>query len=536
MKRRVVSLWLPSFATDRLTTRLDRRRPARGGWRAKPLATVSAGRGSLSIAAVNPAAEAAGLRPGLSLANARALVPGLATFEADPAADRRALERLAGWCGRYTPWTAVDDRAAGTGTGSLWLDISGCAHLFGGEAALLDDLTRRLRAFGFNARAAVADTPGAAWAVVRFADTGATTVVAPGEGRRVLAPLPVAGLRLPPATVEALGRVGLRCIADLAQVARAPLAARFGAAALKRLDQALGRMDEALSPRRPVAAPRARLAFAEPISRADDIAAALGRLLAELCARLEKAHQGARRLELVLYRVDGTTASAIIGTGRPVRDADHLTRLFAEKLDTLDAGFGVETMTLAATAADPLSPVQAGLDGLDGHGEAEGSAGAAQRTAHLVDRLGNRLGADDVVHLGPRASHIPERASHAVSALAQAPWPGGATAAEPARRPPRPLHLLPSPEPIQVVAPVPDDAPAMFRWRRHQHRVAEAEGPERIGPEWWLEEPPVPASQQDRVRDYYRIEDTTGQRFWVYRDGPYRPGIKPRWYLHGLFA
>ena len=508
----------------------------KGGWRAKPLATVTAGRGSLSIAAVNPVAEAACLRPGLSLADARALVPGLATFEANPAADRGALERLAGWCGRYTPWTAVDDRAAGTDAGSLWLDISGCAHLFGGEAALLDDLTRRLDAFGFAARAAVADTPGAAWGVVRFADTGATTVVAPGEARRVLAPLPVAGLRLPPAAVEALGRVGLRCIADLAAVARAPLSARFSAAALRRLDQALGRTDEAISPRRPVAALCARLAFAEPISRADDIAAALGRLLAELCAQMEKAHQGARRLELVLYRADGTTASAIIGTGRPVRDADHLTRLFAEKLDTLDAGFGVETITLATTAADPLSPVQAGLDG---HGEAEGSAGAqraTQRTAHLVDRLGNRLGADDVVHLGPRASHIPERASHAVSALAQAPWPGNAAADEPARRPPRPLHLLPSPEPIQVVVPVPDDPPAMFRWRRHQHRVAEAEGPERIGPEWWLEELSAPASQQDRIRDYYRVEDTAGQRFWVYRDGPYRPGIKPRWYLHGLFA
>ena len=504
----------------------------KGGWRAKPLATVTAGRGTLSIAAVNPAAEAVGVRPGLSLAGARALVPGLATFEADPAADRGALERLAGWCGRYTPWTAVDDCTGGAGADSLWLDISGCAHLFGGEAALLDDLALRLRAFGFGTRAAVADTPGAAWAVARFAATGATTIVPPGEAQRVLAPLPVAGLRLSSAVAEALGRVGLDRIAALAAVARAPLAARFGDVPLRRLDQALGRTDEAISPRRPVAALRVRRAFAEPIGRADDIAAALGRLLGELCARLESTHQGARRLELVLYRVDGTTASAAIGTGRPVRDADHLERLFAEKLDTLDAGFGVETMILAATAADPLSPVQADLDG---HGGTEGSDGA-RRTARLVDRLGNRLGADDVVHLSPRASHIPERASRAVSALAQAPCPDAGAADEPGRRPPRPLHLLPSPEPIQVVAPVPDSPPAMFRWRRHQHRVAQAEGPERIGPEWWLEEHPVPASQQDRIRDYYRVEDTAGQRFWVYRDGPYRPGIKPRWYLHGLFA
>lgn len=532
MKRRVVSLWLPNFATDRLTTRLDRRRPVKGSWRTKPLATVTAGRGSLSIAAVNPAAEAAYLRPGLTLADARALVPGLATFEADPAADRSALERLAGWCDLYTPWTAVDE----CGAGSLWLDISGCAHLFGGEAALLDDLALRLHTFGFNTRAAVADTPGAAWAVVRFANTGATTIVPPGEVPTALAPLPVAALRLSPAVVEALGRVGLCYIADLALMARAPLAARFGAAPLKRLDQALGRMDEAVSPRCPVTALRVRLAFAEPISRADDIAAALGHLLTELCAKLEKAHQGARRLELVLCRLDGTTASAVIGTSRPVRDTDHLAHLFAEKLYTLNAGFGVEAMALTATAADPLSPVQIGLDG---HGGTEGSTDASHidhRTSHLVDRLGNRLGADDVIHLSPRTSHIPERASHAVSALTQAPNPGGEIADEPGRRPPRPLHLLPSPEPIQVVVPAPDDPPAMFRWQRRQHRVAQAEGPERIGSEWWLEEPPVPASQKDRIRDYYRVEDTAGQRFWIYRDGPYRPGIKPRWYLHGLFA
>ncbi len=484
----------------------------------------------MGIAAVNPAAEAVGVRPGLSLADARALVPGLATFEADPAADREALERLAGWCGRYTPWTAVDEHAGGPGAGSLWLDISGCAHLFGGEAALLGDLALRLGTFGFDVRTAVADTPGAAWAVARFADTGATTVVPPQQTQSVLAPLPVTGLRLSPAVVEALGRVGLDRIADLAAVARAPLAARFGATALRRLDQALGRTDEAISPRRSVKAPRVRLAFAEPIGRMDDVAATLDRLLAELCARLEKTSKGARRLELVLYRVNGTTTGATIGTGRPVREVDHLKRLFAEKLSTLDVGFGVETITLAAIATDPLSPVQAALDGHGGHGGTKG------RAAHLVDRLGNRLGADDVVHLNPRASHIPERASQAVSALAQAPCPCGETADKPGRRPPRPLHLLPSPEPIQVVAPVPDDPPAMFRWRHHQHRVTEAEGPERIGPEWWLEEPLAPASQQDRIRDYYWVEDSAGQRFWVYRNGPYRPGIKPRWYLHGFFA
>ena len=481
------------------------------------------------MVAVNRSAEAAGVRPGLPLADARALVPGLATFEAAPARDRRALEALADWCGRYTPWTAVDNDPGGPGAGGIWLDISGCGHLFGGEAALLEDLVAHLDALGFRARAAAAETPGAAWAVARLAvGKGGAAVVPAGQAERALASLPVAGLRLPPATVEGLSRVGLRRIAELAALPRAPLAARFGEATVRRLDEALGQLQEPISPRRPVPPLRVRLAFAEPIARPEDIAAALRRLLAELCARLEKTHQGARRLELALYRADGTTTGAAIGTSRPAREASHLDRLFKEKLGTLDAGFGVEVMTLAATAVDSLPPTQIGLDADNGT-----RGNDARRVARLVDRLGNRLGPDRVVRLVARASHIPERACSAVSALASPAPPPDGTAGN---RPPRPLYLLPWPEPIEVIAPVGDDAPVLFRWRRDQHLLTRADGPERIGPEWWLEEPQEVSSSQHRIRDYYRVEDTQGRRFWVYRDGPYLPGVRPRWYLHGVFA
>ena len=474
---------------------------------------MAAVHGGLRIAAADAAAGEAGVVPGLPLAEARARAPALGTAEADPQGDLRTLEGLADWCTRYTPWAAVD----GNGHG-LWLDVSGSSHLFGGEAALLETLVARLGALGFAARAALADSPGAAWAVARFAKLeGSAAVVPPQQGRRVLAPLPVAGLRLPPPTCEGLQRVGLRRIGDLMALPRAPLAARFGQATLGRLDQALGLSDEPISPRRPVPPLHVRMAFAEPVGRAEDIAAAVQRLLHDLCTHLKRAHEGARRLELVLHRIDGSRTGAAVGTSRPVHDPGHLERLFREKLGRLDSGFGVEVMALAATALAPLAPTQ--MD-LENHTRDDG-------VDRLVDRLGNRFGPEGVLRLLPRASHIPERACREASALAAAPPPGD----WPSR--PRPIHLLPWPEPIEAMAPLPDHPPVMFRWRRARHRVARADGPERIAPEWWIDGAPPP---EEGVRDYYRVEDTVGQRFWLFRQGLYRPDVAPRWYLHGFFA
>lgn len=511
MARRILSLWLPRLATDAWT----RRRPELG---APPLAAVAAERGRQMIAAVNHAAERAGIRPGATLADARAVEPGLTVFDADPAGDARLLENLADWALRWTPWTATD------GDG-LVLDVTGCAHLFGGEPELMADVVERLARASFESRAAIADTPAAAWAVARYGtpspqpspQRGEGAIIPPAQQGQALAPLPMAALRLPAETVGALAAVGLRRVGDLHRVPRATLTARFGPLPGRRLDQALGRLDEPVSPHRPVAPHTARLACAEPIATPDAIARAARHLLDTLCAGLERSQEGARRLELAAHRIDRRLEDApqtlAIGTGRPVRDPAALMRLFTERLDRIAPGFGIEVMVLSATVVGPLGAVQAGLDG----------GGDESDLGDLVDRLGNRLGPHSVLRLVPRESWLPERAVAGCSPLGtpanQSLWPADR---------PRPVRLLAPPEPIEAVAPVPDDPPLMFRWRGIAHRVRRADGPERIEAEWWR--------RTGDPRDYYRVEDADGRRFWLFRQGLYRPGTAARWFLHGFFG
>ncbi len=530
--RRILSLWLPRLPTDAHS----RRHPERSG---HPLAAVLAERGRLGVAAVNRAAEEAGVLPGMSLADARAIEPGLAVFDAVPESDARLLERIAGWCTRYTPWTTPD------GPDGVALDITGCAHLFGGEEAMTADLAARLSAAGFESRVAVADTPAAAWALARFGRVpppprfaGPSLPCAAGEGRGRgkglpnprLSPLPVAALRLPPATVDGLAAMGLRRIGDLHAIPRATLAARFGPELLLRLDQAYGRLDEPLSPRLPVPPHSVRLALPEPVTTAEAIAEALRRLLTLLCAGLERSGEGARRLLLELHRVDRRLEDApqrlAVGTSRPVRRPDALMRLFAQRLDTVEPGPGLELMVLSATESGPLAAAQAALDGAsDGRadGRADGGVDGQPELGELVDRLGNRLGERAVLRLVPRQSWLPERSVAPAPAFADpfraSLWPADR---------PRPVRLLAPPEPIEAMAPVPDDPPVMFRWRGVQHRIRLADGPERIEAEWWR--------RDGKPRDYYRVEDEAGRRFWVFRQGLYRPGVKALWFLHGFFG
>ena len=515
-----MSLWLPRFATDRLHRRRARERPLTPGKGVETgLVTAVATAGRALVATVDAAAAANGVAPGLSLADARAMVPTLRVHPADPAGDAAALARLADWCTHYTPWTAVEASDEGNGAG-LWLDVTGCAHLFGGEAALLGDLLVRLNRFGHAARAAIADTPGAAWAAARFIDDpqGAGIVIEPKGARDHLIPLPVVALRLPAAMAAELQRLGLRRIDDLLPMPRAALARRFGCLLADRLDQALGLLDEPLSPRRPVVPHQVRLTLAEPLLTAGGIVEALRRLLRQLCRQFDSEQIGARRLELALYRVDGTVQHAGIGTSRPNRDPQALERLFAEHLAKIDPGFGIEAMALAAPQVEPLTALQMALT--------RATTAPCQRQdrnlADLIDTVGNRLGFDSLRSLAPRESHIPERAMAAVAPLAggkQTTWP---------TLPPRPLRLFPRPEPIEAIALLPDHPPVMFRWRARLHRVRHAEGPERIEPEWWH-----PADEA-HSRDYFRVEDDSGRRFWLYRDG--QPPDGGRWYLHGLFG
>jgi len=557
-----------------------------------PLVLVAAAGGAQVVYAACRRAQGLGIAPGRPLAQAYAIAAGLCARPATPEADGRALAALAQWATRYTPWVAAEPGPAGAG--GLMLDITGAAHLWGGEPALLADLLAALGAMGFEARAAAAATPGAAHAAARFlagrrlpppspgaapplpdqtaaarSTTGQPAAARPmstlpaaavsipaGAEAQALGPLPVGALRLPPGTAEALARVGLRRIADLTTQPRGPLAKRFGAAVLDRLDQALGAADEPIVPLPPLLAMSERLDFAEPLGRPESVAAALERLLVALCQRLEQRALGARRLELTAWRTDGSSATLAIGTARPERAPDHLARLFAEPLQRLDAGFGIEAMVLRARACDRQPAEQmASLHAGPGRapagpgGGTDAAAGERGRSFdRLVDRLANRLGETAVLRLTPHESHIPERAQRAVTAMTAPPAAApmatravlpGTAAAQPGaavRTPPRPVHLLATPEPIEAMAPVPDEPPVLFRWNRRTHRIRLAEGPERIGPEWWLDDPRLQTAQQDRARDYYRVEDTDGRRFWVFRDGPYRPGIAPRWFVHGVFA
>ncbi|QQS15198.1 MAG: DNA polymerase Y family protein [Rhodospirillales bacterium] len=538
--------------------------------------------GGPRIAAVNPPAREAGLRPAQRLADARALVPDLVTTHADPAADLHLLETLAGWCERYTPWVAidplggalvdsgiardplaaaVDDAATATfgGDAGLFLDVTGCGHLFGagieGERAMLADLTTRLAKHGFTARAAMADTPGAAWALARFAERQADLLSPPAAHRGLVSALPVEALRLDAAAAETLRRLGLRRAGDLYGLPRAPLARRFGEGLARRLDQALGLLDEPIQPRVPAPAFRTRLAFVEPVGRPEDIAAAASRLLAALCGQFEKAGVGARRLEIRLFRVDGTVDRAAIGTGRPSRDNPHLMKLFEEPLSTLDPGFGVELMMLSAAVVEPFVPEQAAMPVAAATVAAAARGGAFDladapaagardvddgAVTRLVDRLAQRVGAGNVVRLAPAASHLPERAVALVAAGRPAARPG-TWARVAGLKGARPTRLLSRPEPIDVTAPVPDDPPLLFRWRGAARRVARAEGPERLVDEWWRDAASADeARAAPAARDYYRVEDDDGHRFWVYRDGPFNriagTGATARWYLHGFCA
>ncbi len=493
------------------------------------------------IAALDRRAEALKLKRGMGVADARAMHPSIEIVEADPEADRRLLEGLADWCDRYTPLVALD------GADGLFLDITGCSHLFGGEEALVADMLRRFSEQGLEARAAVAGTAGAAWAVARF---HGNAVLANGVETDWLAPLPPAALRLDAAICTALDSVGLRTIEAVMAAPRAPLVRRFGKALILRLDQAFGVSDEALSPRLVVPELSAERHLAEPIVTMEDIERLILLLAGALEEALERRAAGALALRLFLFRVDGAVARLSVGLSRPTREPIRIAKLFHERLAALgaglDAGCGFDLVRLTVPSIAPLDARQVDLGDESRDSDAD--------LALFVDRVCARLGRTAIRRPVPVASHLPERAV-AFSAFAEAPAANAHEAIPAATE--RPLRLLRRPEPVEVVAEVPEGPPRNFRWRRAQYRIARAEGPERISPEWWLENfLPVEKKEDEtdeayetrrkqaveerparRTRDYFRVEDTEGRRYWLYRQGLYGLSEEPpRWFLHGVFA
>jgi protein ImuB len=452
--------------------------------------------------------------------------PHIVAIEEDRDADERLLESIADWCLRYTPLIAIDP------PDGLLLDIAGCAHLYGSEDKLIADLSRRLERAGMHHRIAVAGTIGAAFAAARFGRAG---LHASGKERDLVSPLPMAALRLAPETVAALSRVGLKRISDIIDLPRAPLAARFGVELLRQLDRMLGLEQEPLNPRLPVAPYLAEQRLAEPIVREDDVLGIVERLARQLKTTLERNGDGARQVELTLFRTDGVVRRVAAVTSRPLRDPAEIRALFTERLaalaDEFDPGFGFDMARLAVTAAEPWTDEQAGFRGTTFGGKTD-----SNEINRLVDRLSARLGVRRVRRPMAQDSHIPELAATMLPAQSTRDIEAGWQALRDYRAGhglgPRPLRLLSRPEPIEALAEVPDGAPLRFRWRRALHEVASAEGPERIEGLWWGD-----TEIASLARDYFRVEDTSGLRFWLFRAGLYRVAAnEPRWFMHGMFA
>jgi protein ImuB len=495
-----------------------------------PLVTAHKIGSRIEIAAACPAARALGLAPGMALTQARALVPDLDVRDADPAGDRADLERLAiALARRWCPVVAIADDA------TLFLDITGTAHLHGGEVSLVRRLRRLLARLGATAQVAIADTAGAAWALARQAEA---LVVPPGAHRDALSALPVSALRLDEPALELLARLGVDTVGELAAMPRAPLVRRFGKAIAHRLDQATGAAPEPLDPVVPAQPIAVERRFAEPIATADAIGHWLAGLVTELTVELAKAGLGARAIAFVAARVDSTDQVIRIGLARASRDPAHLLRLIERRIEEIDPGYGIDALTLHLVRADPLGP------------EALGAALAEQQApdlAPLVDTLANRIGAGRLWRHQPVESDVPERSVAPRAPLdppasdtvrlklgdvrqldrrtSDHPWHA---------RWPRPTRLLRRPEPLDhVLAEMPDRAPYRFTWRGCQHMVAHADGPERITGEWWRR-----TGERDAVRDYFRVEDSEGRRFWLFRRGD---GVRIEtgdlsWYMHGTFA
>ena len=521
-ERRILHAWLPFLPTDRLA----RERMGSGDCGAVPAAdpapwvTVERVHGALVVAAADRRARAVGLAPGTPLAQARALVPELRVAEAEPGADRTTLVSIARAADRYTPFVALD------GADGLFLDIAGCAHLFGGEEGLLGDLAGRLARWGYAARLAVADTPGAAWAVARH---GAGGVVPVGGTRAATDPLPAEALRLSPETAAVLARLGLRTVAHVLAQPRAPLVQRFGPLLGRRLDQLAGREAEPIDPLSPVAPFAVERAFAEPLSHMSAIEAALERLARRLSEALRRRGQGARRLRLALFHADGAVREVTVGASEPLDDPVRMTLLVAPRLGALSARVetesGIDLMRLRADEAGPVAPRQHGLD--------QDRADQGDLAA-LVDTLSERLGIAAVQRFVHVDTHQPGDADCRLPArdvLRTRSWaaPAEPTGERSPRPPARPLKLFTPPEPVETLASVPDGPPVRFVWRRVSYHVAAAEGPERIAPDWWRE-------AGRHTLDYFRVEDLAGRRFWMFRRGLYAEEGTPRWFLHGLLG
>ena len=500
MDKRFVSIWFRYLKTDWFI----RRQPY---LKEVPFVLASPDHGRMIVTAPNMLAQQQGIDAGIVLADARAIIPSLQFFDDDPALSSKLLTSLANWFIRYTPIVAVD------APDGLILDITGCAHLWGGEKKYLTVIGKRLIDFGYHAHIAIADTIGTAWAIARFGTT--ENIIEPGQHNKAILCLSPSALRLETETIERLEKLGLRQVSNFINMPRYALRRRFGQHLLKRLDQCLGLQEEAIQPVEPIQPYEERLSCLEPIVTATGIEIALQRLLDVLCQRLQQEEKGLRSASFKAYRVDGKLQQIEIGTNRGSCNSKHLFKLLQIKIDTIQPEPGIELFILQASKVEDLSISQEKLwehtGGLNDTGLCE-----------LLDRLEGKIGLNRICRYAPDEHYWPERSFKVAAALlndAEKDWQVSR---------PRPLHLLSNPALIEVTAPIPDYPPMLFRYKGKLHKIMRADGPERIEQEWWL--------QEGKHRDYYYVEDEEGYRYWLFRSGHYDAAKSPQWFLHGFFA
>jgi protein ImuB len=500
MAKRFVSIWFSHLTTDWFALHQTQLRN-----RAFVLSSPSHGR--MLITSANEIAQSQGVYSGMALADARALVPGLHFLDDKPGLPDKLLNRLAEWCIRFTPF------AASNPPDGLILDVTGCSHLWGGDDPYLTEIIKRIEVRGYHVRAAMADTIGTAWAVARFAKD--SFIIQSNQDIEALLSLPPAALRLEVDTIDRLHKLGLRKIKDFISMPRSALRRRFGQHLIQKLNQALGQEEEVIQPVQPVALYQERLPCLEPIVTITGIEIALQRLLETLCCRLQQEEKGLRTACFKSYRVDGKIEQVDIGTIRPSHNARHLFKLFEVKLSTIEPALGIELFVLEAPKVEDHYPLQENLwdstCGLDNTALSE-----------LLDRIAGKIGANHIHRYLPDEHYWPERSVKHASSLdekSNTTWR--------AERP-RPLQLLPKPEPVEVTAPIPDYPPMLFRYKSKLHKIVKADGPERIEQEWWL--------QEGQHRDYYYVEDEEGNRYWLFRSGHYNADKSYRWFIHGFFA
>ena len=500
MAKRFVTIWFRHLKTDWFNIRQPDLRDI-------PFVLSAPDHGRMVITAVNELARAQDVEPGMLVADARAIIPSLQILDDQPGLPERLLKGVAEYCIRYTSIVAVDP------PDGIIMDVTGCAHLWGGEFPYIKDINLRLKKRGYDVRATMADTIGTAWAIAHYGEV--SPIIESGKQMEALLSLPPSALRLEAFSIDRLHKLGLHQVRNFINMPRSALQRRFGKDLILKLDQALGHEEELIISVQPIEPWCERLPCLEPIVTATGIQIALQRLLEMICLRLQQEGKGIRKAVFTGFRVDGKTEKIEIGTHRATHNAVHLYKLFEDKISTMEPGPGIEVFMIEALKTENCLPRQEKLwdttTGLENVGLSE-----------LMDRLSNRFGVQPIRRFLPAEHYLPEKSytlSSSLHELSTTHWMIDR---------PRPVQLLSKPHPIEVTAPIPDYPPMLFRYEGKLHKIKKADGPERIEQEWWMRDGPH--------RDYYAVEDEEGKRYWLFRSGHYAEDEHPQWFIHGFFA